>query len=181
VDIINSKILSDDHANFSIDGKQVLVTESSIKNANIEFSKGSVKLIGSDLTTCESIMFKCDEIPNVEIKGCKFSTVTTSPIITLKSNTQIYNYSACIVEINGCAFNYIGDDNSSATAILVEELSIENRNFYDNIKINLIDTNVKRGETIEDSSTLDFLRKFDLKYKYTGFESKKKMCGYFYK
>lgn len=166
-----TKILSarlNDHKSLYFNGKSKIL-DSIIENYWVKFEKSSVEIENSSFTNCDEIEFNCSEISNILINKCTFTKKSVGPALKMQSNSSIYTPPNCTASLQDSTFIYLDNDEYDGVVLELEEHGIEKRGFYDKLEINIARTNIQRGE-INTSSMLEIVRKFEPKYKYTGFE-----------
>ena len=145
------------------------ILDSIIENYWVKFEKSSVEIENSSFTNCDEIQFNCSEISNILINKCTFTKKSVGPALKMQSDSSIYTPPNCTASLQDSTFIYLDNDEYDGVVLELEERGIEKRGFYDKLEINIARTNIQRGE-INTSSTLEIVRKFEPKYKYTGFE-----------
>jgi tRNA U34 5-carboxymethylaminomethyl modifying GTPase MnmE/TrmE len=146
----------------SIDGR-VNISESVLEKwKSTSFGKIDIKITGTRFNCFGELKFNCSKIDKISICDCEFISDGSEPMLIIESDSGVYVPPKCEVRIENSNFNGFCKNNDDFVAVQLKETSIEKRNFYDNVDVKLLNTNVRIGGTIEDRSMFESCMKLGL-------------------
>lgn len=146
------------NGHLSIGGKASVSKSIFEKWTEISYAEGFAKIADSSFNCFGKINFDCSEISSISIRDCKFRSNGSGSMLQMNADNRIYTPPKCRVLIEDSVFKCADKDEGDLVAIELQEQCIEKRDFADSVEIFISNTNVLRGDVVEDHSALEFSR-----------------------